>query len=105
MAEHGAVSSVLLRMNGSWPLSAAAREFAAAGVPVFPCTSYGKRPATEHGFHDATTNLDQIEAWWRQSPGANIGVPTGAVPSTRTCARPFRSSVLCFIRAVTSWPT
>ena len=78
MAEHGAVSSVLLRMNGSWPLSAAAREFAAAGVPVFPCTSYGKRPATEHGFHDATTNLDQIEAWWRQSPGANIGVPTGA---------------------------
>lgn len=78
MAEPGAVSSVLLRMSGSWPLSAAAREFAAAGVPVFPCTSYGKRPATEHGFHDATTNLDQIEAWWRQSPGANIGVPTGA---------------------------
>lgn len=78
MAEHGAVSSVLLRMNGAWPLSAAAREFARAGVPVFPCTPYGKRPATEHGFHDATTNLDQIETWWRQSPGANIGVPTGA---------------------------
>ncbi|WP_195907622.1 bifunctional DNA primase/polymerase [Actinomyces provencensis] len=79
MAEHGAVSSVLLlRMSGAWPLSAAAREFASAGVPVFPCVSYGKRPATGHGFYDATTNLDQIEAWWRQSPGANIGVPTGA---------------------------
>lgn len=78
MSEHGAVSSVLLRMNAAWPLSAAAREFASAGVPVFPCTPYGKRPATEHGFHDATTNLDQIEAWWRQWPGANIGVPTGA---------------------------
>lgn len=78
MAEHAALSSVLLRMNEAWPLSAAAREFAAAGVPVFPCTPYGKRPATKHGFHDATTNLDQIEAWWRQSPGANIGVPTGA---------------------------
>lgn len=77
MAEPGAVSSVLLRMSGSWPLPAAAREFAAAGVPVFPCAAYGKRPATEHGFHDATTNLDQVEAWWRQSPGANLGVPTG----------------------------
>lgn len=78
MAEHGAVSSVLLRMSGAWPLSAAAREFASAGVPLFPCTPYGKRPATGHGFHDATTNLDQIEAWWRQSPSANIGVPAGA---------------------------
>lgn len=78
MAERGAVSSVLLRMNGSWPLSAAAREFAAAGVPVFPCAPYGKRPATEHGFHDATKDLDQVQAWWRQSPAANVGVPTGA---------------------------
>ena len=78
MTEHETVSSVLFRMSRSRPLSAAAREFAAAGVPVFPCAPLGKRPATKHGFHNATTNLDQVEAWWRQSPGANIGVPTGA---------------------------
>ncbi|RAC10102.1 DNA primase, partial [Burkholderia multivorans] len=60
MTKHGAVSSVLLRMNAAWPLLAPAREFASAGVPVFPCTPWGKRPATGHGFHDATTDLDQV---------------------------------------------
>lgn len=78
MAEQSALSSVLRRMGGAWPLPAAAREFASAGLPVFPCAASGKRPATAHGFHDATTSLDQVQSWWRQSPAANIGVPTGA---------------------------
>ncbi len=41
-------------------------------------TKAGKHPRTPHGFKDATTDLAQIEAWWKQWPDANIGIPTGA---------------------------
>ncbi|KJL36432.1 bifunctional DNA primase/polymerase [Tessaracoccus sp. Y36] len=78
MATHDAFSEVLLRLNGRWPVSAAAREFATAGVPVFPCVSGAKRPLTEHGFYDASTDPALVDAWWRQHPGANVGLPTGA---------------------------
>lgn len=60
------------------PLPHAAVVFAAGGVPVFPCVSGGKRPLTAHGFHDATTSLDQVREWWGRWPEANIGIPTGA---------------------------
>lgn len=54
----------------------AALAYAEQGYAVFPCKSNDKRPATAHGFHDATTDRDQIEAWWQQNPAYNIGVPT-----------------------------
>jgi hypothetical protein len=46
------------------------------GLPVFPCN--GKRPHTEHGFHDASTDQATVLAWWSRWPRASIGIPTGA---------------------------
>ena len=65
----GAVSAVFHRLNGLTRLPVAAREFALAGVPVFPCVPSGKRPLTEHGFRDAwiapgiVESLIQQEGW------------------------------------------
>lgn len=73
-----AVARVLRRAASPRPVSVVARGLATAGVPVFPCLPGGKRPLTKHGFHDATTNLEQITAWWREHPEANLAVPTGA---------------------------
>lgn len=65
------------RLNAPGALKAAALWYAAAGIAVFPCRPGEKRPLTQHGFHDATTEADQISAWWDATPAANIGVPTG----------------------------
>lgn len=56
---------------GEW-----AARYAELGLRVFPC-GRDKRPLTERGFHDATTDPAVIAEWWRKSPRANIGV---AVP-------------------------
>lgn len=61
------------------PLPRAAGVLAASGLPVFPVVPDGKRPLTEHGFHESTTDPAQIAAWWRRWPRANIGVPTGHI--------------------------
>jgi hypothetical protein len=50
---------------------------------VFPCVNAptnrerDKKPLTEHGFHDASTDQQIICQWWRRWPNALIGVPTG----------------------------
>jgi len=53
----------------------AALAYAKLGIPVFPCR--GKRPITKHGFKDASLDQDVISQWWKNTPDANIGSPTG----------------------------
>lgn len=56
----------------------AALAYAAARIPVFPCKSDGsKAPLTVHGFKDASTDAEQIKAWWTKFSDAWIGMPTG----------------------------
>lgn len=73
-------------------LADAAGIYASWGWPVFPLkagcgpggcwrckgsTPCGKRPATLHGFKQATTDPDRIHAWWKRHPDHNIGLATG----------------------------
>lgn len=57
---------------------AQALAYAEAGVSVFPCVPGEKRPLTPRGYLDATTDAQQIRAWWAAHPTANIASPTGA---------------------------
>ena len=45
-----------------------------AGIKIFPCVADGKQPAPTRGFHDATCDLDQINAWWADDPNFNIAL-------------------------------
>ena len=53
-------------------LHQAAIDMIEAGYPVFPCVPNGKTPATERGFHDATTIRSEIDRWWTDNPQYNI---------------------------------
>ena len=54
-----------------------ALNYASRGIPVFPCRP-DKKPYTEHGFHDASTDRETLVCWWVKIPDALIGMPTGA---------------------------
>lgn len=51
------------------------------GWAVFPLKPGDKVPLTTHGLKDATTDVEQITAWWTERPMANIGIATGEVSS------------------------
>lgn len=56
----------------------AALSYAARGWAVFPLRERSKEPATKNGFKDATTDAEEIAAWWRTHPSHNIGIAAGA---------------------------
>jgi Bifunctional DNA primase/polymerase, N-terminal len=59
-------------------LLAAALEYAAKRLPVFPCQPLGKEPAVKGGFRSATLNPETVKRYWRIAD-RNIGIPTGSI--------------------------
>lgn len=59
-------------------LQEAALDYARQGWGVFPC-GRNKKPLIEGGFHAASSEPDQINAWWARWPRASIGT---AVPES-----------------------
>lgn len=69
-----------LAVSDQTPPGEAALLYAAHGIPVLPLR--GKHPLLPkrsggRGVHDATTDPDQLRAWWRRWPNANIGLRCG----------------------------
>ena len=58
-------------------LKKAALAYAQRGWPVFPLGRGKKTPVFEGAFHRATTDLEQVAAWWDEYRDANIGCPPG----------------------------
>lgn len=58
------------------------------GFRVFPCVPDGKVPATKNGFHDATSDPNEIvNRWWGKPRYANynVGVATGWTDDQSSC--------------------
>jgi Bifunctional DNA primase/polymerase, N-terminal len=52
--------------------------YARRGWPVLPCLPGQKIPATAHGYLDATTDDQQITAWFGRGQRWNLAIATGA---------------------------
>ena len=62
------------------PLYSKAFEYAVRGYSIIPIRK-NKIPliASWKNFQDVAANEDQIEAWWKETPSANIGIVTGKI--------------------------
>lgn len=59
-------------------LGETAAMLASRGYHVFPLRDRDKTPRDMGSYKNATTNPEQIRAWWDQHPNANIGIACGA---------------------------
>lgn len=57
----------------------AALGFIEMQASVFPVWERDKKPKTNNGYKDASSNPEQVRQWWTQWPQANIGIPTGSL--------------------------
>lgn len=62
-------------------LLTAALEYAAAGFRVLPLKTGDKVPLLPKWTENASTDPEQIRAWWKQYPNANVGISTGEMES------------------------
>lgn len=58
-------------------LKQAALRLAQAGWRIHPLRPNRKQPLIKEWQKQATTNVEQVEAWWQKWPNANIGIATG----------------------------
>jgi hypothetical protein len=58
-------------------MQAKALALARQGLPIFPCRCVDKRPLTQNGFKDASSDPELVQRWWALWPRAYIGAPTG----------------------------
>lgn len=57
----------------------AARIYVSLGLSVLPIRVGEKRPACDHGVHDATRDREQIRTWFADNPDLNLAIATGPV--------------------------
>jgi hypothetical protein len=60
---------------------AVALALAGAGYLPFPCKPFSKMPATRHGFKDASSDEDQLKAWFDNDAGLNLAIACGPQPN------------------------
>lgn len=78
IAYYGARLDELAERRSIPSLGAAALWYAEQDLRVFPLSPRSKMPhARTRGCLDATSDVEQVRAWWAASPQSNIGIATG----------------------------
>ncbi len=74
------MTAVSLNSKARIPLKVAALRYARLGFAIFPITAEKKSPPLIKNWPtQATTDQQQIKAWWNRWPYANIGIATGQI--------------------------